>query len=108
MKINAATSIGVFQDVEIFSIAQGQDFVLEAETDNTQVLRWFSDNDPVLTYSHSVGGASISAKATYQGDCELQIQIDGIVSKRIFVSVIPPQGEATNVKVKTKVEPLGS
>lgn len=115
MQVNASTSIGTFQNVEVFSIAQGQEFTLstdEKPSDN-KFFKWFADNDPVLSYTPSDDGQSVTVKATGQGETEFQIQerVKGTpqlvdIVKWIFITVTPPLGEAKTVKATVTKEPL--
>jgi len=115
MVVNASTSIGTFQNVEVFSIAQGQEFTLSTKDlpDEGKSYKWFSDNDPVLSYTPSPDGLSVKVKATSQGDTDFQIQeqTEGRpkevnIVKWLFITVIPPVTEAKEVKVTTKKEAL--
>lgn len=71
-------------DVEKFDIRLGEVCTVEL-IEAPMGVRWFSDNDDVLSIKVSDGRASI--KALSKGDSEIQIQSEGILAKTIKVSV---------------------
>lgn len=62
--------------VERFDVRFGEAFSVDLEEAPGQV-RWFSDNDAVLSIAVEDGGGRAIIKATAKGKCEIQLQGEG-------------------------------
>jgi hypothetical protein len=58
--------------VERFDVRLGEAFGIELE--DAPSVRWFADNDAVLSFSVEEGGGKAVVKATAKGTCEIQLQ----------------------------------
>lgn len=82
-------------NVEKFDIRLGETCKVEIET--TESLKWFFNNDEVL--SLVVNGSSASIKADKKGDCEIQLQQNGAIIKTLTVTVFDTQATSLNIQV---------
>lgn len=94
MKANLILPNVTAYDVEKFDIRLGETCKVEIET--TESLKWFFNNDEVL--SLVVNGSSASIKADKKGDCEIQLQNNGAIVKTLTVTVFDAQ--ATSLKIQ--------
>lgn len=95
----------IFDNVKAYNVvkwdvALGQTFKVEL-VDAPGVLRWFTDNDPVLKVEVGEGEATITA--TQIGDSEIQLQSEGIMVKTLKVNVYDRTAVALNVTAKAPV-----
>lgn len=81
------------RDVSSFDILVGESFSLVLDTDEN--LRWFSDNDNVLSINANGGVATV--KAEQPGPCEIQLQSGDTIVKQFFINVITEPAASLNV-----------
>lgn len=81
------------RNVESFDILLGESFSLVLDTEEN--IRWFSDNDNVLSITASAGQASMKAESV--GPCEIQLQSGGAIVKQFFINVITEPAASLNV-----------
>jgi hypothetical protein len=76
-------------DVTKFDVKLLQDFDIElVNTDESTILKWFSNNDDILAIKVSPDGYSAKLKATSKGSCEIQIQnSQNLILKTLLVEV---------------------
>jgi hypothetical protein len=82
-------------DVEKWDILIGQMFTINM-VDAPEGIRWFSDNDSVL--SLSVDGTSAKIEAKSVGSSDIQIQLNGSIIKTMFVEVFDAVAVSLNAK----------
>ena len=97
----------IFENVKAYDVIKwdvriGETFKVEL-VNVPGIIRWFSDNDPVLALSVEEGGAVSSVKATEKGTCEIQLQHQGSVIKTLQVEVYDNVAVALNPSSKTPV-----
>lgn len=86
-------------DVFKFDVRLGETFVIEIVESENEV-KWFSDNDPVL--SLNVNSLSATVKATSVGKSEIQLQSqDGIKLKTLYVEVYDMIATSLNISAGT-------
>ena len=76
----------IFDNVKAYDIIKidvllGQSFKIEL-VDVDDVVRWFSDNDPVLALTVDSTGYLADISATKVGITEIQLQINKIINKK--------------------------
>jgi hypothetical protein len=81
----------IFENVKAYNVDKidvklNESFKIEL-IDTTDTCRWFFDNDPALDVIPNENGAEASIKATGIGNCEIQLQSNGVVVKVIQISV---------------------
>jgi hypothetical protein len=81
-----------------FDVKLGETFKIEL-IDAPGVLRWFFDNDPILSVSVDESGASATVKTTSIGKSEIQLQADGRLQKTLYVEVYDNIAVALNPTV---------
>lgn len=85
MQVNATFDFARIFDISKMEIVKGQAFSLD--TAEPGQLKWFSDNDPVL--SLEVKGGNAEGKALQVGTSEIIIMsVDYISKKKLFISVV--------------------
>jgi predicted secreted protein len=106
MRVDIDTSIGTFENIQRFSIAQGEKFVLAIIEDPQTGMtpRWASFNDPVLDIRDEDLVAQVTATKT--GDAEIWIVDGDSILKKLFITVLAPKKEAVSSKTKISEEPL--
>lgn len=86
-------------NIERFEVVKGQKFSLQS--DATEKIKWFSDNDPVLSIETSQQGTSVTAEATAVGETTILIMNEGFSElKRLSIRVvdkIEPQATDLNI-----------
>lgn len=82
-------------DIEKFDLRLGVTCKIELET--TESLKWFFNNDEVLSLVEEGNFAKI--KATKKGDCEIQLQANGIILKTLTVTVFDVEATSLNIQV---------
>lgn len=97
----------IFDNVKAYNVvkwdvALGQTFKVEL-IEAPGVLRWFTDNDPVLKLDVDEGGASATITATQIGDSEIQLQSEGALAKVLKVNVYDRTAVALNATAKKPV-----
>lgn len=85
----------IFDNVKAYDIIKidvllGQSFKIEL-VDVDDVVRWFSDNDPVLALTVDSTGYLADISATKVGITEIQLQINKIINKTLFIEVYDKQ-----------------
>lgn len=85
-----------------FDVKLGETFKIEL-IDAPGVLRWFFDNDPTLSVSVDEGGASATVKTTAIGKSEIQLQMNGLVQKTLYIEVYDHIAVALNPTVSEPV-----
>lgn len=106
MRVDVNTSIGAFENIERFSIAQGEQFTLSVVDPPDDVTpRWASFNDPVLDIQDTGNVASV--KATKTGDAEIWLVNGDSIMKKLFITVMAPFSEAVSAKTTITEEALG-
>jgi hypothetical protein len=93
MKADLILKNARIRDVASFDILVGESFSLVLDSDVS--LRWFSDNDNVLSIASSGGSAQI--KASEVGPCEIQLQADNAIVKQFFINVISEPAASLNI-----------
>ena len=85
MKLNVSFNNVRFYDATKFDIKIGETCKVEI-VDHPNVMKWFSDNDPVLSISVDGKLATITALAI--GKCDIQLQEDtGALQKTLLIEV---------------------
>jgi len=84
-------------DVVKWDVALGQIFKVEL-VNVPGVLRWFTDNDPILEVNVDDNGSTATIKATAKGDCEIQLQHQGGIAKVLQVNVYDNIAVTLNTK----------
>lgn len=82
-------------NVEKVDVRLGEDFKLELINIDGPV-RWFSDNDPVLSIKTEEDGLTSSLKSTKIGQSEVQLQQNGVLIKTLFIEVYDDIAVALN------------
>ena len=109
MRVDIDTSIGTFENIERFSITQGQKFVFRIADGygiENPVPRWASFNDPVLNIVDS--GMQANVEATKPGDAEIWLVNGDSILKKLFIAVTVPTKEAVSTKTVITEEKLKS
>jgi hypothetical protein len=89
-------------DVVKFDVRLGETFKVEL-INVPGILRWFTDNDQVLDVMVDDNGSSATIKATAKGDCEIQLQNQGTITKTLQVKIYDNVAVALNTKAGTPV-----
>lgn len=89
-------------DVVKFDVILGQTFKIEL-INVPGTLRWFTDNDQVLDVIVDDNGSSATIKTTAKGDCEIQLQNQGTITKTLQVKVYDNIAVALNTSAKQPV-----
>jgi hypothetical protein len=89
-------------DVVKFDVILGQTFKIEL-VEVPGILRWFTDNDQVLDVVVDDNGSSAIIKSTAKGDCEIQLQNQGAITKTLQVKVYDNVAVALNTSAKQPV-----
>jgi hypothetical protein len=94
----------IFENVKAYDVIKwdvklGETFKVEL-VNTPGIVRWFSDNDPVLAFSVEEGGTTSSVKATEKGTCEIQLQYEGSVIKTLQIEVYDNIAIALNPSAK--------
>ena len=89
-------------DVIKFDVRLGETFKVEL-TEVPGILRWFTDNDQVLDVIVDDNGSSATIKETSKGDCEIQLQNQGAITKTLQVKVYDNIVVALNTKSSAPV-----
>lgn len=90
-------------DVTRFDVRLGEVFRVELQ-DAPNLVRWFVDNDPVLSIDVHAGGRVATITATKTGDCEIQLEVRGNEVKTLRVSVFSDEAIRLNL-LPGKAEP---
>ena len=88
MKANVIFSNVKAYDISKMDVLLGQTFKIELVDFNDELVRWFSDNDQVLSINVSKDtshGAQFNADAV--GVTEIQLQVNQKVVKTLFIEV---------------------
>jgi hypothetical protein len=80
-----------------FDVILGQTFKVEL-IDVPGILRWFTDNDQVLDVVVDDNGSSATIKTTAKGECEIQLQNQGAITKTLQVKVYDNVAVTLNTK----------
>lgn len=86
-------------NVEKFDLRLGE--TCEIKLSATESVKWFFDNDEVLSIVVVDNVATVKALA--KGDCEIQLQQGGAIVKRLFSTVFDNQATSLNITVKDPV-----
>ncbi len=78
-----------------FDIAINEDCRVEL-VDNDRTIRWFSDNDQVLSVEVEDRGESAKIKPTAKGKCDLQLQSNGEIIMTLEVEVFDETATTLN------------
>lgn len=89
-------------DVIKFDVRLGETFKVEL-VEVPGILRWFTDNDQVLDVIVEDNGSSATIKATAKGDCEIQLQNQGTITKTLQVKVYDNIAVTLNTKSSAPV-----
>jgi hypothetical protein len=85
MQIDISFDFAKVYDIEKFDVVLGQKFSLQS--DSTEKLKWFSDNDPVLSIKDS--GTNADGEATALGESTILLMDENLVEqKRLTVRVV--------------------
>lgn len=86
-------------NVEKFDLRLGE--TCEIKLNATEPVKWFFNNDEVLSLSVNENIATI--KALTKGDCEIQLQQGGAIVKTLFSTVFDNQATSLNITAKEPV-----
>jgi hypothetical protein len=90
-------------NVNKFDVKLGQTFKVEL-IDPPGGIRWFSDNDPVLSISATELGDEATITTTSKGMCEIQLQNqEGNVNKVLYIEVYDNVAATLNPTAKVPV-----
>jgi hypothetical protein len=97
----------IFDNVKAYNVvkwdvALGQTFKVEL-VDIPGILRWFTDNDPVLKVDVEENGGGATLTTTQKGECEIQLQHQGGLVKVLQVSVYDNVAVALNASATTPI-----
>lgn len=85
MVVDISFEFAKVYNIERFDVVRGQKFTLLS--DATEVIKWFADNDPVLSLVQS--GASVEAEATAVGETTILIMNESFAElKRLSIRVV--------------------
>ena len=81
----------IFENVKSYNVIKfdvklGEKFKVEL-IDTPGLIRWFSDNDPVLHIEVGEDGSYAQFESTAKGKCEIQLQSSGSVVKTLEIEV---------------------
>lgn len=85
-----------------FDVILGQTFKVEL-IDVPGILRWFTDNDQVLDVVVDDNDSSATIKTTAKGECEIQLQNQGAITKTLQVKVYDNIAVTLNTKSSAPV-----
>jgi hypothetical protein len=84
MRIDIAFDFAKVYNIDMADVVLGQKFTLLSDSDG----RWFSDNDPVLSFK--VNGKEIEAEAKELGTTTILIMDDNFaIQKQFTIKVVP-------------------
>jgi hypothetical protein len=89
-------------NVNKFDVKLGQEFSVEL-IDAPGLMRWFSDNDAVLSIDTQDDGSKALIKSTKIGKSEIQLQNEGVLVKTLYVETYDHIAVSLNPTVKTPV-----
>lgn len=69
-----------------FDVKKGESFMVEL-VNAESAIRWFSDNDQVLSIAVAADGESAIIQSTAMGKCEIQLQKNGEIVKTLVAEV---------------------
>jgi len=90
-------------NVNKFDVKLLEKFTVELVNVGGESLRWFSDNDPVLSVNVLEDGKSAQIEATNIGTCEIQIQSNNTVIHRLQIEIYDHMAIALNPQVKSPI-----
>lgn len=81
----------IFANVRAYNITKfdaknGESFSIEL-VNADGAIRWFSDNDQVLSIAVAADGESANIQSTSVGKCEIQLQKNGEIVKTLIAEV---------------------
>lgn len=74
-------------NVTNFDVKLNEKFKVELVNGEVSNIRWFSDNDSVLSISVNDNGDSANIETTSIGKCEIQLQRDNQIVKTLHLEV---------------------
>jgi hypothetical protein len=85
-----------------FDVRLGETFDIElVNVDRT--MRWFSDNDQVLSVAVQDGGESAKVTSTAKGRCDIQLQSNGEIIMVLQAEVYDNVAVALNPEARTPI-----
>ena len=95
----------IFENVKAYAVTKfdvrlNEKFKVELVNGEVSGIRWFSDNDPVLSILINETGDTASIEATKKGKCEVQLQRDGQIVHTLYIEVYDSQAVSLNPQVK--------
>lgn len=89
-------------DVKKFDVRLDESFSIEL-IDSVGNIRWFADQDAVLSIIVDASGDTATVKATGVGKSEIQLQSSGSLVKTLYVEVYDNIAVSLNVTAKKPV-----
>lgn len=100
MKANLKLKNAEVFDISKFRVLIGETFWLHLEGAEEYALKWFADNDAVLSVAVIPGSTTALIDAEVVGECEIQIQNpDRSVAKVISIEVYSDEASALGLSV---------
>ena len=85
-----------------FDVRLGEQFSIEL-VDVDRTMKWFSDNDQVLSIAVQEGGESARLTATAKGRCDIQLQNNGEIVMTLQAEVFDNEAVALNPRAGVPV-----
>lgn len=97
MTVNIHLPNAIVYDVERFDVMLGESFRLEV-IDAPDQVRWFADQDPVLSISVAPSGHEAAVIAAQAGVSEIQLQnAAGAVVKKLNVTIYTTEASRLSI-----------